>query len=250
MAEAFAILWGRAARGGEIDLAALTGDVEADQAVLVEPGRTPPFRLNSDSGRRVPPERLTELAGTDAKLAALKEATARGLDLFARHPRRFLDRYFDFIAARVEAERLALQQRLAWSGGLFGHRDWVFSALRPMPRPVLATMADGRARAVQWVADFAFWTGDEAVLVMIRGAGSGQAACAAPSAWPVRTIALAPTDLDLGEALFTRERFGTAFVDFWNGEPWPAGPFRPRGLEKLGTQPAVATTRQPTALGD
>ncbi|HEX2255857.1 MAG TPA: hypothetical protein VHG92_03995 [Afifellaceae bacterium] len=240
MAERFAILWGRAARAGEIDLASLTGDIDADQVLAVEPGRTPPFRLNSDTGRRFPPERLTELAGTDAKLAALKEDAARGLDLFARPPRRFLELYFAFVSARIEAERGKLEERLAWSGGLFGYRDWAFSALRPLPRAVVAEIADDRARPLQAVADFIFWTGEEALLVAIRATGSSQAGALVPPGLPVRAVSLAPADLETAESLFTRERFGDAFVDFWKGEDWPAGPYRPRGLEGLGKEPGTS----------
>jgi hypothetical protein len=235
MTPRFAILWGRAARATEIDLAGLTGAVETDQALLVEPGRTPALRLNSDTGRRVPPERLTELAGTDAKLAAAKEEASRGIDLFARHPRRFLDLYFGFIVARIEAERAMLDERLAWSGGLFGHSDWAFSALRPLPRAALAEIAGDKARPVQPAADFAFWTGEEALLVAIRATGAAPAAGDA-AGLPVRTISLTPGDLAAPESLFTAERFGGTFADFWKGEDWPAGPYRPRGLEELGSE--------------
>lgn len=235
MTPRFAILWGRAARAAEIDLAGLTGAIESDQALLVEPGRTPALRLNSDTGRRVPPERLTELAGTEAKLAATKEEAARGLDLFARHPRRFLDLYFAFIAERIESERDSLEKRLAWSGGLFGHRDWAFSALRPLPRAALAEIAGDKARPLQPVADFAFWTGEEALLVAIRATGAAPAAGDA-AGMPVRTISLTPGDLAAPERLFTAERFGGAFAAFWEGEDGPAGPYRPRGLEGLGSE--------------
>lgn len=235
MPDRFAILWGRAARRvAEFGLSELTGDIEADQVLPVEPGRTPPLRFNTDTGRRVPPERLTDLAGNDAKLAALKEEAARGLDLFARHPRRFLDLYFEYVRGRVEAERTALEKRLAWSGGLFSYRDWVFSALRPLPRAALAEIRDGRPRLVQPIADFAFWTGREALLVRFRGAAGRQAHPTTSPGLPVRTVSLTPADLDSPETLCTRARFGDAFFDFWEGESWPAGPFRPRGLERLG----------------
>jgi hypothetical protein len=233
MTERFGIVWGRAARRVEaLDPAALSGDMESDQVLPVESGRTPALRLNSDTGRRVPPERLTECAGNDAKLAALKEETARGLDLFARHPRRFLDLYFAFLGAQVEAQRVELQERLAWSGGLFGHRDWVFSALRPLPRAALADF-DGRPRLVQPVADFGFWTGHEAVFVAIRGAGERHQPAAAGPGRPIRTVQVTPAEMDSPESLFARDRWGGAFVSFWEGEAWPAGPFRPRGLEGL-----------------
>jgi hypothetical protein len=233
MAKPLAILWGSAARAGRLDLASLSGDIAADQALLIEPGRTPALRLNSDTGRRYPPERLTELAGADAKLAALQEEAARGLDLFARHPRRFLALYFQFIGARLEAERQALEERLAWSGGLFTHRDWAFSALRPLPRAALAEFADDRLRPVTSVVEFAFWTGEEALLVTIGAAASGQVGPDAAASWPVRRIALTPPELASPEDLFSRERFGGAFGTFWEGAGWPAGPYRPRGLEGL-----------------
>lgn len=234
MTERLALVWGRAARRVEaLDPAALTGDMESDQVLPVEPGRTAALRLNSDTGRRFPPERLTEWAGNDAKLAALKEETARGLDLFARHPRRFLELYFAFISARVEAERRALEERLAWAGGLFGHRDWVFSALRPLPRAALADFGDGRPRLVQPVADFGYWTGHEAVFVTLRGMGERQQPVETTPAAPVRTVPVAPAEMDSPDSLFTRDRWGDAFVSFWEGEAWPAGPFRPRGLEGL-----------------
>lgn len=230
----FAILWGRAARrAAEIDVSALSGNIDSDQVLPLQPGRTPPFRLNTDTGRRVLPERLSELAGHDAKLAALKEEAARGLDLFARHPRLFLDLYFAFAADRVEAERTALENRLAWSAGLFGYCDWAFSALRPLPRAGVAEIGEGRPRLLQPVADFVFWTGTEALLVVVGASARRQPDSAAGPAVPIRTVAVTPADLAVPETLFTRERFGEAFITFWEGEPWPAGPFRPRGLEGL-----------------
>jgi hypothetical protein len=229
LAARLGILWGRSARRPGLDLAELTGDLASDYALVVEPGVTPAFRLNSDTGQRFAPERLAELPDRDAMLAALEEETARQLDLFAKHPRRFLDLYFAFVAARARAEKAALQERLAWSDGLFDHRDWVFSALRPLPRARLASVDGTRLKPLGGVVDFAFWTGNEAVTVEIGSARASQSSAeASPGVAPVR---LAPGDLESVASCFSPSRFPEIFFTFWWGEAWPASPFRPRGLE-------------------
>ena len=104
---------------------------------VFEAGTSPPLRFCSDALVRFSPSFLAEIPDTATKVARLKSAVARDLDVFAKNPRRLLDLYFDFIAARLETESAALEQLLRPLGGLFRIEDWTYSALRPLPNAVV-----------------------------------------------------------------------------------------------------------------
>lgn len=77
--------------------------------------------------------------------------------------RKFIDAYFDLIAAAIETQRTELADRLAPYDGLYAPDDFLWSALRPLPR--------GWVIAGQQLlrADVVFWDGQQAIAVELAG---------------------------------------------------------------------------------
>lgn len=212
------LTWGR--RG--------TGD-SGDRSLAIVPDRTPALRFNSDRGVRYRPERLAEIPDNAARIERLRDELIRTLDIFAKHPRQFVEIYFRFIAQRVDAERAALDRALAWSGGLFGADDWIFSALRPLPRAMVLE-SEGQQNAAARVYDFAFWTGREVLAIDLRGDSHRPRDRDEPTASLVRKIPIPVEGLASGTDIFAADGFPAEFSSFWTGENVPSSPFRPVGL--------------------
>ena len=156
----------------------------------------------------------------------------------------FLDAYFGFLSDLIEQRRDELERKLAPYAGLYGYKDWLFSAPKPLPRAHLHAPAEGgRSTAVVLDAadfvrvDFAFWLGDRLV-----AAQSSQSALTPKKAKEqaerlrladVEVIAFGAADIASGKAreLFTR-LLGPTSLAFWQGEALPLGPFRPSLLDE------------------
>lgn len=233
MADAMAIVWGRRPRRppspADILRAARDG---GHGTALVERGRTAGVRLNSDDGRRYPPERLSEVPDNAAKLKALKEEIARDIDLFARHQRAFLDLYFAFIDAQVADHSAALESRLAWSGGLFTAADYAFSAWRPLPNTAIALLTDGQAKQGVLTCDVAFWTGAHLIALSVKAVPPMRGVLPPLSEACLVQAALPTSDIAKGRDLFADTPVPPEFLTFWETEAVPSSPFRPEGLRE------------------
>lgn len=238
MSHRFHVVFGRKQGAAAVlqRLAALrNGEAPAD-AMTVEPGTTPALRFGSDAGVRFPPSFLADLPDTARKLQRLKAEVARDFDVFAKNPRRLLDLYFDFIAARLEAEAAGLERRLRPLGGLFRVEDWAFCALRPLPNAaVFDADAPGEPSAVVR-HDLAFWTGETMLTIRLRGSGTPSLqeadACARLQDLGVDIVTIPMQALAAGTDIFAASRFPEAFRSFWQDATYPCSPFRPQGLPR------------------
>lgn len=200
-----------------------------------ESGVTPALRFGSDDGTRYAPAFLADVPDTAAKLAWLKAEIARDLDVFARNPRRFLDLYFDFIAAQLSAEAGTLTALLQPLGGVFRIEDWSFAALRPIPNAVVfdADLPDAGADAGSY--DMAFWSGDKLLAIRFQG-GTPSAASEKETGrleqLGMEAISIPPRELTSVDAAFSRQQFPETFLRFWQGATYPCSPFRPQGLSE------------------
>jgi hypothetical protein len=232
--DAIALFWGRKPRrpprADEVLAAAKAGGAGA---ALIAPGRTPALRLNSDDGTRYAPDVLAQYPDTLARMAALRQEALRDVDMFARNQRLFIELYFDFIEARVAAERKALGAKLAWADGLFVPEDFVFSAFKLLTNAAFVEVAKGAPTGAVTSCDTAFWTGTRLIAVSIQGAmtGAGQMAPARQDGLILR-IAIPAGDLLTIRSAFTRDRFPAEMFAFWEGEDTPSSPFRPEGLSE------------------
>jgi hypothetical protein len=211
------------------------GGAPADTLTL-EPGATPALRLGSDDGARFPPAFLADLPDTVRKLQHLEADIARDFDVFAKNPRRLLDLYFDFIAARPDAEADALERRLRPLGGLFRVEDWAFSALRPLPNAAVFDADAPDATSAVVLHDLAFWTGETVLTVRLRGSGTPSPheteTCARLQALGVSIVTIPVQELAAGVAIFSPSRFPAEFLFFWQDAAYPCSPFRPQGLTR------------------
>lgn len=199
-------------------------------------GSTPTLRFGSDDLVRFPPSFLADVGDTESKLARLKSDVSRDMDVFAKNPRRLLDRYFDFIEARLHAEGAALERLLQPLGGLFRVDDWAYSALRPLPNAAVFDGAEDGAPPPVMHHDMVFWTGQTVLAIRLRGSGTTSSrdaeACARLQELGVRIVTIPVSNLATGIELFSESRFPPEFLSFWQGAPYPCSPFRPQGLTR------------------
>ncbi len=173
----------------------------------------------------------------DDRLASLCRALTRHCDPWRRRERQFLVCYFDFVARHVESNRDELTGSLERFAGLFQYRDWVYSALLPLPRAHLHAPKSSEPFGPETLVrvDFAFWTGTAAIAIEIsskdtpspvtdrrherlRRAGTHIVELADDVLDPIRTAdfeAALPDDLR----------------QFWRDRALPSGPLKPAALD-------------------
>lgn len=201
----------------------------AGPSVAIDTDARDPLRLNDGPYEFA---ELPPLAGTGSvaeRLAILRDHLTGLCDMWAKRPRQFVALYFKFVESVIAADRGALEAHVRRFGGLFAADDYVFSALRPLPRAHLPVAADQRVRV-----DFAFWTGDRLVAVDIPGDD------ARGTAWTARGQSLDAVGvqrLEIPAAAITREDpaalgalLPPEFAAFWRGEPIPSSPFKAAAL--------------------
>ena len=203
--------------------------------VTVFGGRGAALRLNGGlDGPRAAPDPGSP---GDDQLARLRASLARRCDPWRRGERRFLECYFDFVARHVEGNRAALAQGLTRFGGLFSYRDWVYSALMPLPRAHLHApegdepFGPGTLTRV----DFALWTGTAAIAIELPGTGTRSPATDRRHERLRRAgVRVVEISQDLLGAECAAE-FEAALPDdlraFWRGRALPAGPLKPAALD-------------------
>jgi hypothetical protein len=119
-----------------------------------------------------------------------------------------------------------LEARAGDFHGLYSYRDWLFTALRPLPRAHLE-LPDGSMTRV----DFAFWTG--AALLAIDLAGS-ETAGAAQRVRADRLRDAGVERIEIPNAALAAEDLARhlppVLSRFWKHAPIPCGPFIPATL--------------------
>ena len=78
---------------------------------------------------------------------------------YAPLQRQFIASYFAFIAAHLDAHRAELAERVRPYDGLYAPDDFIWSAMRPLPRGWVPV--DGQLLP----ADMVFWDGTQAVAI-------------------------------------------------------------------------------------
>ena len=177
-----------------------------------------PLRLNSEP---VPADAMPLSIGDHAARVTAAKAWLDGqCGDYAPLRRQFIAAYFRCIAARIEAHRAELAERVKRYDGLYAPEDFLWSALRPLPRgwvPMDEALLP---------ADIVFWDGTRAIAVELSAretekqkalAAAGAAVCRIESSVFYRLDEVLPSD----------------FLHFWQGQELPSSPFRraiPRGV--------------------
>lgn len=173
------------------------------------------LRLNSEA---LPAEALASAVGDHAARVAAMKQFLRGLcGDYAPQRQRFVDCYVDCMAAHLDAHRDVLAHGLQDYEGLYAPEDWLWSALRPLPRAWLP--AEGGLVPV----DVAFWDGTQAIAIDLSGSRekAGIVVCRVTS------------DMLAGDPRALLEVLPDSFRCFWRGQVLPVSPFRrpiPRGV--------------------
>jgi hypothetical protein len=170
------------------------------------------LRLNSEP---LPQDAVT-LASTDH--ATRIETVIRWLDGlcgdYNPNRQRFIAAYFRSITAHLNAYDEELVERLRRYDGLFQPHDWLWSALRPLPRAWLP--AEGKLLP----CDFAFCDGERLITLELAGQETERARALRAAGFEV--LCIAPGMLD-DDVLGTLPH---GFRWFWRGEVLPSSPFR------------------------
>jgi hypothetical protein len=179
---------------------------------------TSPLRLNTEP---VPPDVMPLAAGDHAARVTAALAWLESLcGDYAPLRRQFIAAYFRFVANVIDAHRTELVVRLQRYDGLFAPEDFLWSALRPLPRGSVPV-------GERWLAaDMVFWDGTQpiAIELVARDTDRQRALLAAP----VGTLRIEPPAFDRLDAVLP-----PSFHRFWDGETLPSSPFRrpiPQGV--------------------
>ena len=199
---------------------------------LISRGLGRAIRINNGPVQFILERRREDLSGIDAQFALLKSNLMRICGEWHAPARNFLARYFADVEAAVDAASAELEERARPFAGLFEPRHWMFSALMPLPRahihlPLTTGRFDVDPDDVVRV-DFAFWTGERLVAVVID-TGSTMLARQRRARERLERADLdlvVLTRAELGESPSLLARLGPRFEAFWHDEPLPAGPFK------------------------
>jgi hypothetical protein len=170
-----------------------------------------PLRLNSEP---VPADAMPLATGDHVARVAAAVAWLESLcGDYAPLRRQFIAAYFRFIAAQIETHRDALVECVRPYDGLYAPEDFLWSALRPLPRgwaPVAGQLLP---------ADIVFWSGAQVLAVELsqRDTEKQKALLAAG----ITVYRVAPGAFDR-----LQEILPESFNTFWTEQDLPSSPFR------------------------
>ena len=148
-----------------------------------------------------------------ARVAAAMEWLIAQCGDYAPLRRKFIEAYFDFVGAVIETHRAELDERLKPYDGLFAPEDFMWSALRPLPRGFVP-VGDRFLPA-----DIVFWDGGRAIAVQLAARETDKQRALATAGVTVVRVG-ADGFAQLGAVL------PTDFQGFSDGGMLPSSPFR------------------------
>jgi len=197
--------------------------------IPIVPNRDKILRLNGGQYDFPEEPNLRSIMDARAQLDFLHDHLRHYCDLWARPPKLFLECYFAFISAQVEANETQLAEKLAPYGTLFSVQDWILSAPRPLPR------AHIRSERAYWPVDFAFWLGDRVLAVLLKGL---ETATSGDQVWSREVSGFDIVELEVAQlardgAEYLARSLPAEFHVFWAGEPMPSSPFKGTFLDEI-----------------
>jgi hypothetical protein len=192
---------------------------------------TKPLRLNTEP---LPPAAMLE-TGLDhaARVAAMQDWLISLCGDYAPLRRHFILNYFAFLAAELRTHEASLAEDLARYDGLYAPGDWLWSALRPLPRAWLPSAASPGPGSML-PAEIAFWDGTQPLAIELSARETP--AQAALRAAGIQVLRITPDTLATPGAVGAL--LPASFRRFWRGQILPASPFRrpiPRGVVRPAT---------------
>ena len=177
-----------------------------------------PLRLNSEP---VPPDAMPLAIGDHtARVAAAKAWLESLCGDYAPLRRQFVEAYLRCVAAQIETHRVELSAKLAPYDGLYAPDDFLWSALRPLPR--------GWAPAGDQLlpADMVFWDGAQPIAIELAARDTDRQRA---------LLSAGVTVYRIEPSMFARldAALPAVFSCFWDSQTLPSSPFRraiPRGV--------------------
>ena len=163
-----------------------------------------PLRLNTEP---VPAEVMPLLSGDHtARVTAALQWLQSQCGEYAPLRRQFIAAYFGLLAAEIEAHRAGLTERLKPYDGLYAPEDYLWSALRPLPRG--------------WVpagerflpADIVFWDGTQVIAIELSARDTDKR----------KALLAAGIVVSGGEP----NALAQQLHHLWNAQALPSSPFR------------------------
>jgi hypothetical protein len=170
-----------------------------------------PLRLNSEP---VAPDAMPLAIGDHAaRVAAAKVWLESLCGDYAPLRRQFVDAYLRCVAAQIETHRAELTARLEPYDGLYAPDDFLWSALRPLPRGWVP--AGGQLLP----ADMVFWDGAQPIAIELAARDTERQRA---------LLAAGVTACRIEPSKFRRldAELPSVFLRFWEVATLPSSPFR------------------------
>jgi hypothetical protein len=173
------------------------------------------LRLNSEP---LPPDAMPLTIGDHtARVAAATEWLISQCGDYAPLRRQFIVSYVGYIAAHLDAHRAELAERLRRFDGLYTAEDFLWSALRPLPRGWVVL----QDRLLP--ADMLFWDGTQHIAIELAARETEK-----QKALQAAGIAVCRIDPSVlaGDPILLGHQLPEHFQRFWEGQTLPCSPFR------------------------
>ncbi len=202
--------------------------------VLVGKSKREALRLNSGQYEFMEPPDHRELRDPADQLEFVLNHMKIHCDLWGKFQKLFLDRYVQFIAAHVEENKARLGELVKSFGSLYQYRDWMFSALRPLPQAHF-NVADGAYASDDLIAaDFAFWGKDGGIALYLISSphrnSARQRRYDRLEAAGITVVEIEQSCVQPDQQTVFEAQLPDTFQTFWQEEPFPSGPFKSNAL--------------------
>lgn len=198
--------------------------------VLVKRSERKPLRVNSGQYEFMEPPDHRQLGDPADQLEFMLNHLKIHCDLWGKFQKLFLDRYFQFIAAHVEENKAKLGELIKSFGSLYQYRDWMFSALRPLPQSHLNTGGAAYAPDDLIAVDFAFWDKDGGIALYLISSphrnSARQRRYDRLEAAGITVVEIEQSCLQPDQQSVFDDQLPDTFKTFWKEEPFPSGPFK------------------------
>ena len=197
---------------------------------LVSPA-SPGLRLSSPGWIDFSFQQMSQVTSTADLFDLCRERIINRSSPFSKLIRLFLERYLEFVGARLEAHKSELGAGTA-DDEIFDYRDWIFSAWLPLPQAqILLPPAFGADRPSFAEFDIAFSLPGHLIGVAIDGASTPIKSRQRKVDYlvenhPELSLVQVPRNRLRDEA-FPIDLFPKSVARFWQGLPMPHGPCPP-----------------------
>ena len=207
--------------------------VLTNRYALVSPG-SPGLRLSSPGWIDFSFQQMSQVNSTGDLFDLCRERLINRSSPFSKLIRLFLERYLDFVSARLEAHKSELGADTA-GDEIFNYRDWIFSAWLPLPQAqILLPPAFQAGRPSFAELDIAFSLAGQLIGVTVESASTPIKSRQKKLDYlgenhPQLSLVKIPKDR-LHSEDFPEDLFPRPFIEYWHGFSLPLGPCPPPPL--------------------